>query len=404
MVGHQRAAEDAAPSTDRGSSDGLGSPAEPPGTRPRHLRWPLIAAALAVLLLVGIVAVRALDDEGAGPDADADADADAGGMTSEPASPPGTVETYSPLTRADWDGTAVGVFRTTDPEAVEEYEEWLGRPVDYVIEYSSREDWRDISEPEYLFDAWEGTDRRLVLGIAMLPSEVDASIQEGAAGEYDEYFRTLAEGLVDAGHEDAILRVGWEFNLDSWTWASPDAEAWVEYWRRIVLAMRGVEGADFRFDWNVNNGAGMRYDAVDYYPGDEYVDYVGVDAYDVSAIEGTYPLPEGCDDACARERRERAWDEQIYGGDRGLRFWSDFAEQHDKLLSIPEWGVWERFDGIGGGDNAFYITQMATFIADPENRVAYQAYFERNNDQGYHALMGGRFPDARDRYLELFGG
>ncbi|WP_369130684.1 glycoside hydrolase family 26 protein [Modestobacter roseus] len=363
-------------------------PAEPaagPGRSRGRLRWLLVAAALALVVVV-VAVVRWTGDDPQPP-------------VSAP--PPPDAESPAPLTRADWQGTGVGVFRKTDPEAVQGYEEWLGRRVELAVDFSSREDWRDISRPQYQFDAWEGLPYRLVLGIAMLPDEVDASLEAGARGEYDEYFQTLAEGLVDAGQEDAILRIGWEFNLPSWVWSSEDEDTWVAYWRRIVDVMRSVDGEQFRFDWNVNNGP-SRIDAVDYYPGDEYVDYVGVDAYDVTGA--VYPIPDDCDQACADALRREAWRDEIYGGERGLRFWSEFAAQHDKQLSLPEWGVWERNDGIGGGDNPYYIEQMAEFIADPENRVGYQAYFENANSQGTHELLGDDFPRARERYLELFGG
>lgn len=306
------------------------------------------------------------------------------------------------LGRDDWEGTDTGVFRGTDVDAVASFEEWLGRPVDLVVDFSARANWYDISSPDYLLEEWQGTDHRLVLSVAMLPTDVEGvTIEAGALGEYDEYFRTLGEKLVQFGLEDTILRIGWEFNLRSWPWYTEDSEAWKQYFRRIVDQLRQVEGQDFRIDWNVNNGPGGP-DAVDYYPGDDYVDFVGVDAYDVTGVKGTYPIPDGCTDSCVQDRRENAWEQVIHGGDRGLRFWSDFAEEHDKQLSLPEWGVWERADGIGGGDNPYYIEQMADFIADPANRVAYQAYFESGGVVGTHRLMTD-LPQAGVRFRQLFG-
>lgn len=346
-----------------------------------------VATAIA-LLIVYLVVDRTTGPEPAQPDGSAG---------------PTEVADIPRLTRADWDGTASGVFRSTDAGEVDAYEQWLGRPIDVVVDMAARANWYDVSSPLYVLEEWQGTGRRLVLGLPMLPTDEEGvSIQAGATGEYDEYFRTLGEALVDYGLEDTILRVGWEFNLDSWPWYSEDPEAWRQYFVRIVDVMRSVEGQRFRFDWNPNNGTGGP-DAVDYYPGDDYVDYIGVDAYDVAGAEGTYPIPAGCIDVCAQERRERAWNEQIYGGERGLAFWSDFAAQHDKQLSLPEWGVWDRVDGTGGGDNPYYIEQMAAFIGDPDNRVAYQSYFEDDNEQGTHRLMTD-LPASAERYRELFGG
>lgn len=368
--------------SDAPDGSGLGSVSS------RRTRWHwIIAAGVVLALAVGVLAVVLGGNDRPIPRDDNAVDS----------------SSLQP-TRDNWKKPIAGVFRGTKPDEVAGYEKWLGRPIEVVTDFSARANWWDISRPEYLVADWEGQGRRLALGVAMLPEEVDGvSIQQGASGEYDKYYRTLGEELVKHGHADAILRIGWEFNLAGSRWATEDAGAFVKYWQRIVTAMRGVGGQEFRFDWTVNNGSGNAYDAVQYYPGDEYVDYVGVDTYDQSGA--VYPIPDRCVGDCAQKLRKRAWQEYIYGGERGLRFWSMFAADRGKQMSIPEWGVWDRVDGTGGGDNPYYIEQMAAFISDPANRVGYQAYFESTNDLGTHRLWNSdRFPKARQRYLELFGG
>lgn len=88
---------------------------------------------------------------------------------------------------------------------------------------------------------------------------------------------------------------------------------------------------------------------MEYYPGDDYVDYVGIDAYDVSYAWRTYPYPDDCDAGCRADRQERAWDKAIHGGKRGLEFWADFARHRGKPLTLPEWGLWDRDDEHAGG-------------------------------------------------------
>jgi hypothetical protein len=56
-------------------------------------------------------------------------------------------------------------------------------------------------------------------------------------------------------------------------------------------------------------------------------------------------------------------------------------------MSFPEWGLWSRADGHGGGDDPEYLRRMHSFIADPQNGVAFQAYFEYNGPDGPHRLM-----------------
>jgi hypothetical protein len=123
------------------------------------------------------------------------------------------------------------------------------------------------------------------------------------------------------------------------------------------------------WEWTVNRGVGQAVaDARVAYPGDDYVDIVGVDSYVM------WPAATS----------EAGWRQQ-YAGVFGLRFWSDFAAGHGKRLSVPEWGVYPGPGGGGhdGGDNGFYIAKMETFFAGEGDRLAYEAYF--NFDGAYYA-------------------
>jgi hypothetical protein len=297
--------------------------------------------------------------------------------------------------------TQLGVFRGTDPAQVKGFEAWLGRDVDYAVDFSARATWADIAAPQYLLDAWQGTPYRQVYSAPLLPEDPADTIERGASGEYDDYFAELARRLVESGHQDAIIRLGWEFNLPDSRWATSNSAAFIAYWRRVVAAMRAQPGQEFQFDWNPNNGDGQ-HDAVDYYPGNDVVDYIGVDAYDTSWASDTYPYPADCDPACRAQRQRQAWDESVFGGARGLKFWSAFAAKQGKPMSLPEWGLWQRADGHGGGEDLDYLRRMKAFIADPRNRVAYQAYFEVDGDDGSHRLMT-TYPQAGTLFRTLFG-
>jgi hypothetical protein len=294
------------------------------------------------------------------------------------------------------------VFVGAEPHKVEAFNDWLGRDVTYVIDFSDRVTWEDIAAPQTMIDTWKDLPYRKVYGLAMLPEDPADTIQRGATGEYNKYFTDLAQRLVAGGQDDAILRLGWEFNLEGSRWGTDDPAAFIAYWRQVVTAMRAVPGQHFQFDWNPNNGS-TKYDAVNYYPGSDVVDYIGVDAYDVSWAKGAYPYPAGCaDNACWAASQKVAWDSSVYGGARGLRFWSGFAKQQGKPLSLPEWGLWQRPDGHGGGNDPEYLRRMAAFIADPANRVAYQAYFEYDGADGPHRLMT-TFPESGKVFRALFG-
>lgn len=295
----------------------------------------------------------------------------------------------------------LGVFLGADPASVGPYETWLGRPVDYVVEFAGRNTWAEIASPQQLFSDWQNTKYRMVFSLPMLPEAEPATIAQGATGAYDDYYRTLAKGFVRAGMPNTVFRVGWEFNLEGSRWATADDAAFKVYWRRIVAAMRSVPGQRFAFDWNPNNGK-AKYDAVRYYPGDDVVDFVGVDAYDASWVSGTYPYPAGCDASCRLHRQRKAWSQGVYGGQRGLEFWSRFARHHGKPLSLPEWGLWNRDDGHGGRANPYYLRQMAAFIKNPANGVGYFAYFEYDAPDGRHTLRTS-YPGSGAVYRQAFG-
>ncbi len=94
--------------------------------------------------------------------------------------------------------------------------------------------------------------------------------------------------------------------------------------------MRSVPGADFRFDFAPSRGR----DAIPWtecYPGDDYVDVIGMDSYD---------QPPGV-----------SFTEQIKEP-YGLQAQVDFAQAHGKPVSYPEWGLFRN------GDNPDYIRQM----------------------------------------------
>jgi hypothetical protein len=142
-----------------------------------------------------------------------------------------------------------------------------------------------------------------------------------------------------------------------------------------------------RWDWNVNRGTSqLGIDARNAYPGDGYVDIVGVDSYD------------GWPGATT----EATWNEH-YNGSYGLKFWADFARQHGKKLSIPEWGVYPgtAWAGHNGGDNPFYIAKMFGFFQEQKDNLAYESYF--NEAASYYAGALDMNPRAAAEYQKQIG-
>jgi hypothetical protein len=283
--------------------------------------------------------------------------------------------------------SVLGVHRGSQPDEVAKYEDWLGSPVPYALEFLGRgANWDAIANPSWVARRWNGSGRTVVFSVAMLPNS-QHTLARGAAGAYDQYWRSFARTFVAAGRGDAILRLGWEFNGKFYPWAAGGKEdAFAAYWRRIVGVMATVPGAAFQYDWTPlagNTNANLERA----YPGDAYVDFIGLDAYDTTGV------------ASSREARWANIRDRRYG----LAWHRDFAAAHGKPMTFPEWGLSIRTqDGLGGGDNAHYIEQMHQWITT--NNVAYAMYFEVSAKDAEHRLMTNVLPQGSEAFLRLFGG
>jgi hypothetical protein len=290
-------------------------------------------------------------------------------------------------TAAPAPGLPLGVFRgPRDVAGAAAFSTWLNRPIAHVLDYFEWSSWDSIVNPREI-GVWKDAGYSVVFSVPMLTMS-GTTLEEGAAGAYDHHWVALAQRLVAAGQEDVVLRIGWEFNGDWYAWsAGGKEEAFKTYWRRIVNAMRSVRGAAFRFDWSPNFGPSrMPADAA--YPGDAYVDVIGMSPFD----QDWYP---GWENPVTRWRN-------FVTLPYGLQWQYDFARAHGKQLAFDEWGLTLRDDGHGGGDDPYYVEKMFQWFnaTDP----AWALYFEFDKDDGRHTLMSNQFPNATARFKQLFGG
>ncbi|KUL25903.1 glycoside hydrolase family 26 protein [Streptomyces regalis] len=247
---------------------------------------------------------------------------------------------------------AFGAYLDYGPAGLERIKElgrWLGGHEPRVGHtYLPGDLWRNIEGGNGFLDSWaewrqDKADRMLVLNVPMMErneenvsdADVRQLLRRAADGEFDDHFEVLAERLVDLGAEDTVIVLGWEMNGVTYTHrCAPDPERWKEYWRRIVTVMRSVPGQDFRFDFAPSRGR----DAIPWtqcYPGDDYVDIVGMDAYD--------------------QPRGLTFDQQV-SEPYGLQHHVDFARAHDKPISYPEWGLFRN------GDNITWMLRMLAWM------------------------------------------
>jgi Glycosyl hydrolase family 26 len=250
----------------------------------------------------------------------------------------------------------------------------------------------------WLTSGWRGSGYTLSLGVPMIPTNsagiAQGTLAIGASGAYNSYFATLAQTLVAAGDGRSYLRLGWEFNGAWYPWKalSVHAEArYAEYFRQIVTTMRAVPGASFQFVWNPQATAFTEagYSVRAAYPGDAYVNDVGIDFYDQSAGTATSAT---------------AWADL---SQPALSAASSFAGAEHKPIVVCEWGVALQAGGQGPGDDPLYVANMIAWMKDPANHVVYESYFDYNalpSGGGIDAkITGGQFPRSLSTFIHYLG-
>jgi hypothetical protein len=258
---------------------------------------------------------------------------------------------------------------------------------DYLV---GNDGWADMDGSggslNWLLTPYRGTGYTLSLGVPIIPTNSSGTavgtLAQGATGAFNSYFVTLAQTLVAGGQSDAYLRLGWEFDGSWMAWAAttPSAEAsFASYFQQIVTAMRSVPGEQFRFVWDPDAGAFTQagYSVAAAYPGNAYVDVIGLDAYDQSWATPQTPT--------------NAWSSTTLPA---LTAAQQFASANGKPLAFCEWGVAIRSDGHGLGDDPYFINQMVSWMQSPSNDVTYESYFDADSGGVNSLITGGSFPNS----------
>lgn len=208
--------------------------------------------------------------------------------------------------------------------------------------------------------------------------EKRANLLETAGGRWDDDYRVIARHLENAGYGNAVIRLGHEFDAEWAPWSARNNSAeFIDAFRHVrnVLA---AESSAFRFDWT-STRAGFEEWGPPSYPGDDYVDIIGLDIY--------YRSPDEITDA--------VWDSQY---ETTLTAHRDFAISRRKPVSFPEWGR-------AMADTGRYVELMHGWLDSlPERgpgRLVYQAYF---NPEGPTEYNLDNLPTVKQVYIATFGG
>ncbi len=128
------------------------------------------------------------------------------------------------------------------------------------------------------------------------PSYRGITTRDVAEGKLDDYIHDYARAVRDYGGPLFLSPLCVEFNATMWRSCSPvanptlSANDFIAAWRRIVDIFRAESVTNVAWVWNPIAALGT-VDFFPFYPGDDYVDWAGVNMYDdqpPSSIEPSY--------------------------------------------------------------------------------------------------------------------
>jgi hypothetical protein len=248
-----------------------------------------------------------------------------------------------------------------------------------------------ITDSMYGYTSWVAEapqSRQLILQVDLIPSSLEdvndplSWEQSCANGDYDSYATTLGQNLVAAGLQNSVLRLGAEMNgnweADFIGTTTQEQSLWAACFASEVTALRQAAGEHFLIDWDPNAGKGG-YPYANFYPGNSYVDIMGLDLYDVDS----------------NSPNTSATFSQLANEPFGLADFEAFAAAQGKPMSFPEWGL----ETTPSGDDPGYVNGMGSTVANGD--FAFETYFDVVD--GNTSLLSSSTPLSLDAYQEWFG-
>jgi hypothetical protein len=321
---------------------------------------------------------------------------------SAPASTPAARSAHALIARPRTAGTWPGptglsgvngdpVFDTAD---VAQFCAARGRPCVVAQTYTDRTSYASMtSGTSWTFEFFADFDGMLVISQGLVPDGGESDLAGCASGEFDQQWRDFGRLMVQHGRGDSVVRLGWEMNETTMAWRGLDTDAYIGCYRHAAQNIRATNPAVL-LDWSINAHdtpaalCGGR--STNCYPGDEYVDLIGIDNYD------HFPWSSS-----------KAVFDRTASGPEGLSWLFAFARAHGKPFSVGEWGVVPT--GDSKTDNPDFIRWMHEWFAAHAPDLAYEAYFSNCDPGGVQSSLfrtdAGCIKNARSAmaYRSLFG-
>ena len=228
-----------------------------------------------------------------------------------------------------------------------------------------------------------------------------ASTREIGAGVYDAYFEEAADAVKEFG-APVFISINHEMN-GNWYPYSEDAGKgataadYIASWRRIVdiFRRRGADNAAFVWSPNVPDVGAVSF--TKYYPGDSYVDWVGVSFYSgnpMSNLKTVYDTYAARKPIFITEWATSTRQNAYYKGFPGEAEWiDDFFAKRLKTITRE----CARFPGFNGiKDDGNHLLQRV-----PQQAQAYQADIKKARYLDKRRYAAGRRRKQQRRVLAV---
>lgn len=177
--------------------------------------------------------------------------------------------------RAAAAGAKVGVFEPSDTASyrlVDEFMKATGTRPGFVLYYSG---WNDPFQIR--FAGWAHAAGAVPFA-QMEPTGI--RVRDVTAGRYDDYLGSFASAVRSYGHQ-VVLGFAPEMNGNWYTWGAGHTAAavWVAAWRHVVNVFRRVGASNVTWLWTVSSINAAAAPLQQWWPGDSYVTWVGIDGY-----------------------------------------------------------------------------------------------------------------------------
>lgn len=173
-----------------------------------------------------------------------------------------------------------------DPEAFAEYHKLMGEnglaPSLYMAYIGAKGASRAIHKWREAVERYPDDHMILQLGFSMTHDGQPEKRYEHdvAAGQYDDDIREMIQGLVEIGYP-VMIRIGYEFNGP---WNGYQPESYAAAFRHITNLIREIDSEGLIATvWCIE--AFKMEGMMDFYPGDEYVDWWGIDVFAIEHFD-----------------------------------------------------------------------------------------------------------------------